>query len=136
LDDVLSRTSDRSRSIVEGLFDRLDRFGRRRNDRIRKRVGRYWVAFRSDAQGRVFAELRPHRGRVEVFILPPPRALSDPGGHARRAPASQGWGWFRTRFEIASTRHLAEAYDLVRQSYEDGRSRRSRAARRARAQRV
>ena len=120
MDDALTRTSDLSRTIVNGLFARINRHGRSRNDRIRRHVGRYWVALRSDAQDRVFAEIRPHRRHVEVFILPRPKDLRDPHRLARRAPKTQGWGWFRARFHVASVDRVPWAYELIRQSYEDG----------------
>ncbi|HKZ89597.1 MAG TPA: hypothetical protein VJ300_04980 [Thermoplasmata archaeon] len=119
--NALDRTSDESRAIVNELWVRLRRLGDRRQDRIHRRVGRYWIAIRSVRRGRVFAELRPHRTRIEVFILPPPRHLRDPHGLARQAPRSQGWGWFRARFHIDSRGLVPFAFDLIRQSYEDGR---------------
>lgn len=135
MDDALRRTSETSRAIVDAWYRRLDRLGRRRNDRIRKRVGVHWIAFRSDAQGRVFAEIRPRRDHVEVFILPPPNRLSDPLGLVRRAPSTQGWGWFRSRFDVVGKGQIVPAYRLLRQSYEDGRLP-SRASDRRRAQSV
>jgi predicted transport protein len=119
--DALERTSEGSKAIVEGLEGRLRGLGARRGDRITVRVGSHWVAWRSERSGRVFAELRPLRERVEVFILPRPRDLRDPRGLARGAPRTQGWGWFRTRFEIRSRDSLEGAYRLIRQSYEYGR---------------
>lgn len=119
--NALERTSERSRSIVAELHDRLQGLGRRRNDRIVRRVGDHWIAWRSVRHGRVFAELRPHRQRVEVFILPGPRELRDPNRLARRAPASQGWGWFRSRFDVTALDEVAPAFRLLEQSYEHGR---------------
>jgi len=83
---------------------------------------------------RVFAELRPLRGRVQVFILPRPRDLADSAGLARRAPRTQGWGWFRSRFEISSMAQIESAARLIVQSYEHGarRGNGGRATRRAR----
>ncbi|HKZ98256.1 MAG TPA: hypothetical protein VJ326_01500 [Thermoplasmata archaeon] len=117
----MDRAGDGSRAIVTGLAGRLRGLGDQRGDRISVRIGSHWVAWRSERSGRVFAEVRPLRGRVEVFILPLPRDLRDPGGLARKAPSTQGWGWFRSRFDIRSADGVDRAYRLIRQSYEYGR---------------
>lgn len=113
-------TSGMSRAIVSALRMRVRLAVGRRQDRIVERVGRHWIAWRSQERNRVFAELRPLRGRVQVFILPRPRDLSDSSGLARRAPRTQGWGWFRSRLEISSMAQVESAARLIVQSYEDG----------------
>ncbi len=111
-------TSGTSRAIVSALRDRVRLAAGRREDRIEERVSRDWIAWRSRNRDRVFAELRPLRGRVQVFILPRPRELRDPAGLVQRAPRTQGWGWFRTRFEVSSLAQIESAARLIVQSWE------------------
>ncbi len=118
MDNALERTSEESRAIVSQLGEMARSLGRQREDTIRQEVGPVWIALRSTKRDRVFAEIRPHRTRVEVFILPRPQDLMDPAGLARRAPPTQGWGWFRTRFHVSSTAEVSFAFRLIRQSYE------------------
>jgi len=127
-------TSGTSNAIVSALRTRVRLAASRRQDRIVERTSRYWIAWRSRNRDRVFAELRPLRGRVQVFILPRPRDLADSSGLARRAPRTQGWGWFRSRFEISSMAQVELAARLIVQSYEHGarRGNGGRATRRAR----
>src|SRR5437870_12374969 len=107
-----------SREIVGALRERLRAAAHRRHDRVLEHAGRHWISWRSRRADRVFAEIRPLRGRVQVFILPGLRELSDGSGLARRAPASQGWGWFRSRFEVTSMAQVEPAARLIIQSYE------------------
>src|SRR6266571_3223507 len=90
METAIDRTSDASREIVEALRQRL----------------RVAVARRED--------------RVEVFILPGPRELRGGAGLARRAPRTQGWGWFRTRFDVRSMGEVESAARLIVQSYLHG----------------
>jgi len=117
MDNALDRTSDVSREIVARLVERMTTVGNRRRDRIVRRVGRHWVAMRSTREGRVFAEIRPHRKRVEVFILPRPDELSDPRRLAHRAPSTQGWGWFNSHFDLVALADVEGGARLLRQSY-------------------
>lgn len=119
--NALQKTSEQSREIVSRLADGLRVVGGRRRDRIISRVGEYWIALRSERADRIFAEIRPLRARVEVFILPSPRDLRDPDGLVRRAPRSQGWGWFRARFDVRTPSQVPAAVRLLAQSYEYGR---------------
>ena len=109
METAIDRTSDASREIVEALRHRVRVETARRRDRLDERVSRYWIAWRSTKRDRVFAEIRPLRGRVEVFILPGPRDLRDSAGLARRAPRTQGWGWFRSRFDVRSMGQVESA---------------------------
>ena len=111
-------TSGTSRAIMAGLRERVRPAAIRRRDRIEERVGRYWISWRSRNRNRVFAEIRALQGRVQVFILPGPRDLRDSAGMARRAPRTQGWGWFRSRIEVSSLDGVAAAAKLIVQSYE------------------
>ena len=95
-------TSGTSRAIMAGLRERVRPVAIRRRDRVEEHVGRYWISWRSRNRNRVFAEIRALQGRVQVFILPGPRDLRDSAGLARRAPPTQGWGWFRSRIEVSS----------------------------------
>lgn len=121
MEDVLVKTSDESRAIVNELRERLRALGHRHGDKIVEKPGAYWIGWRSQRTGRVFAEVRPLQSRVQVFILPRHRDLSDPKGFARAAPSTQGWGWFRSRFDVLSTAQVGTAFDLLRQSYDWGR---------------
>lgn len=120
METAIDRTSDASREIIEALRQRVQVAAARREDRLDERVSRYWIAWRSHNRDRVFAEIRPLRGRVEVFILPGVRDLRDSAGLARRAPRTQGWGWFRSRFDVRSMRQVESAARLICQSYLHG----------------
>ena len=120
MEAVSEWTSGTSRAIVSALRNRVRIAADRRADRIEERVSRDWTAWRSRNGDRVFAELRTLRGRVQVFILPRPRELRDSAGLARRAPRTQGWGWFRSRFDVRSMGQVDSAARLIVQSYELG----------------
>jgi predicted transport protein len=131
-------TGGTSRAIMAGLRERVRPAVIRRRDRIEEHVGRYWISWRSGNRNRVFAEIRALQGRVQVFILPGPRDLRDSTGLARRAPRTQGWGWFRSRIEVSSLEGVEPAAKLIVQSYErvvsrGNGGRDSRAARRTQA---
>jgi hypothetical protein len=113
-------TGRTSREIVAALRERVGAAARRRQDQVLERAGPHWIAWRSRRVDRVFAEIRPLRGRVQIFILPRPHDLADAFGLARRAPRSQGWGWFRSRFEVTSMAQVEPAARLIIQSYEHG----------------
>ncbi len=117
---AIERTSETSRAIVDALRDRVRIVAARRDDRVVERVSRYWIAWRSRNRDRVFAEIRPLRERVEVFILPRVRDLRDAAGLARQAPRTQGWGWFRSRFDVRSIAQVDSAARLIVQSYAFG----------------
>jgi len=106
------------RHLIQEWLRELQRAAEDRGDRVEMRVNHYWVAFRSHKQKRAFAEIRPSRRRVEVFILPERKRLSDPAGIARAAPRTQGWNWFRTKFYVVGNGHGKAALSLLRQSYE------------------
>lgn len=135
MESILQRTSDESREIVTRLREHLRVLEARHRDRIRENGSKHWIGWRSERYGRVFAEIRPFRKRVEVFILPRKQDLADPIGLAHAAPKTKGWGWFRTHFDVTSPRDVDFAFRLIRQSYEkaakkaQGRSMRSRIAR-------
>lgn len=134
MEDVLIRTSDESREIVGEFRKKIQGLGRQHRDKIQEHTGEHWIGWRSEKHDRVFAEMRPLQGRVQVFILPRKRDLKDPGGLARAAPPTQGWGWFRTRFDVSSLRQVEPAFRLIRQSYERGLN--GHAARGARRKRI
>lgn len=133
---AIERTGPVSKAIVVALRDRLRAVAAEREDRIDERMSQQWISWRSRKGNRIFAEIRPSRERVEVFLLPSPRDLRDGSGLAKRAPPTQGWGWFRTRVDLRSIREVASAAALVRQSYlqglrPNGHARRPRSKRRA-----
>jgi len=109
-----------SEAIITALRQRVRKAAERRHDRVDERASHQWIAWRSRSADRVFAELRSLRGRIQVFILPGLGELSDTSGLARRAPRTQGWGWFRTRFEVSSMAQVDAAARLIVQSYERG----------------
>ncbi|HEY7589019.1 MAG TPA: hypothetical protein VIB49_09795 [Thermoplasmata archaeon] len=135
MEKALVRSSDESREIVSQLREQLRRLEARHHDRITENGSKHWIGWRSEKFGRVFAEVRALRGRVQVFILPRKQDLTDPAGLVRPAPKSQGWGWFRSHFDVTSLADVEFAFRLIRQSYErarkkpHGRSLRSRTAR-------
>ncbi len=134
MEAVSEWTGRTSQAIVSALRERVRIAANRRRDRVVERAGRYWIAWRSRKADRVFAEIRTLRGRVQVFILPGPRELADSSGLARRAPRTQGWGWFRSRVEVSSMAQVEPAARLIVKSYEHGirKGNGGRAARRAR----
>ena len=111
-------TPGTSRAIVTALRERVRTAASRRGDRIDEHVGEHWISWRSRKRDRVFAEIRPLRGRIQVFILPGPRDLQDHSGLAQRAPRTQGWGWFQSRLEVSSMERVEPAARLIVQSYE------------------
>ncbi len=120
MEKALERTSDTSRMIVSMLQQRMNAVAERHQDRLEVNESENWIGWRSARRDRVFVEMRPRRKKVEVFILPSRRQLEDPRRLARNAPETQGWGWFRTRFEIVSLDQVGPAFHLIRQSYERG----------------
>lgn len=120
MENALERTSETSRVIVSMLRQRMSAVAERHQDRLEVRESVHWIGWRSASRDRVFAEMRPHRNKVEVFILPARRQLKDPRKLAKAAPVTQGWGWFRTRFDIVSLDQVGPAFHLIRQSYEHG----------------
>ncbi len=119
------------RDLIQTWYRELQRVAAGHGDRVEMRVNRYWIAFRSDNQRRAFAEIRPNRRNVEVFILPERRHLADAAGIARPAPRTQGWNWFRTKFYVIGNGHGKAGFSLIRQSYELGAAPRLRRPRRA-----
>ncbi len=120
MEDVLVRTSDESREIVGEFRKKIQALAHEHGDKIREKVSESWIGWRSTRHGRTFAEMRPLQERVQVFILPPKRGLKDPRNLAKANPPSQGWGYFRSRFDVRSVREVESAFPLVRQSYERG----------------
>ena len=112
------RAGREPRQLIHEWLASLQKVAAGRGDQVVMRVNRNWIAFRSENQRRAFAEIRPTRHRVEVFILPERRSLSDPAGIARTAPRTQGWDWFRTKFHVVGNGHGKAALSLIRQSYE------------------
>ncbi len=117
---VWKRAGREPRHVIQKWHAELQRMAAVRGDRVEMRTNRYWIAFRSEKQRRTFAEIRPSRRRIEVFILPEKRALVDPSGIARSAPRTQGWNWFRTKFYVVGNGKAKGALSLLRQSYRHG----------------
>ena len=115
---VMRRASVETMQTMRALRVALAAHAGRRGDRFEVRYHVGWVAFRSAAAARAFAELRPGKRGIEVFLLPPRTALRDPRGLAGPVPPSRGWGWFRSRVKIENGHATELAADLLRQSYE------------------
>lgn len=120
MEDALVRTSDESREILGEFRKRIQALGHAHGDKIREKVSEHWIGWRSTRHGRTFAEMRPLQERVQVFILPPKRALKDPKRMAQASPPTQGWNYFLSRFDVRSVHEVDAAFQLVRQSYERG----------------
>lgn len=116
--NVMRRASRETMGTLRGMRSHLEVHARRRGDRLEVKYLSGWVAFRSAAVGRAFAEVRPGKSGIEMFLLPPRAALKDPKGLATPVPPSRGWGWFRTRVKIENGLSPAVAVSLLRQSYE------------------
>ncbi len=115
---VLDRASPETLRVLRGLRAQLAVHVGRRGDRLEVRYRSGWIAYRSTMAARVFAELRPGKRGIEVFLLPPRAALRDPRGLAAPMPPSRGWGWFRTRVKVENGGSPDAALELLRQSYE------------------
>jgi len=98
------------------LIAELREFAARQGDEITARVMPRWVALRSKRVQKVFAELRPSRERIQVFVLPPRWELGD-WTLASMAPISQGWGWFKSKFYVEGDGDVRSAIRLLRISY-------------------
>lgn len=115
---VMERASGQTTRALRAMRGELTEHAARRRDRLEVRYLSGWIAFRSAAAGRTFAEVRPGKKGIEMFLLPPKAALRDPEGLASPVPPSRGWGWFRTRVKIEDGLAPSAAVKLLRQSYE------------------
>jgi hypothetical protein len=103
--------------VMRALTEEVEKLLRGAGDQLLASPKTGWVSFKSAALRRVFAEIRPHRRDVEVFILPPVEDLRRPNGLASPSPPSQGWGWFRSKFRVRRVEEVVAAADLLFQSY-------------------
>jgi predicted transport protein len=115
---VLARASPETLRAVRAIRRDLAEHADRRGDRLEVRYNTGWIAFRSAAANRAFAEVRPSKKGIEIFLLPPRASLRDPDGLAVPVPPSRGWGWFRTRAKVDDGLSPSVAAALLRQSYE------------------
>ena len=116
--NVFQRASPETLRELRAFRTALSAHAGRRGDRIEVRYKVGWVSFRSLAANRSFAEVRPGKRGIEMFLLPPRTALRDTQGLATPVPPSRGWGWFRTRVKVENGFTPSAATDLLRQSYE------------------
>jgi len=128
---VIRRASPDTMRALRTMREALSADAERRGDRLEVRYLSGWIAFRSAAAGRAFAEVRPSKKGIELFLLPPRAALRDPRGLAVPVPPSRGWGWFRTRVKVENGLSPSVAADLLRQSYEYARRMPGKRSRRA-----
>ncbi len=98
------------------MLDELRGYATRHGDDIVVKVRSRWISVSSKRADKIFAELRPSKERIEVFLLPPPRELGN-GSLVCRPPPSQGWGWFRSKLYIDGDGDLRSAARLLRISY-------------------
>ena len=115
---VLARASPETLRSLRAMREALATYAERRGDRLEVRYKEGWVSLRSSAANRAFAEVRPGKRGIEMFLLPPRAALRDPRGLAGPVPPSRGWGWFRSRVKVEDGGLAAVTADLLRQSYE------------------
>jgi len=115
---VLRRASPETLRALRAIRETVAAHVERRGDRLDVRYLSCWIAFRSPGAGRAFAEVRPGKKGIEMFLLPPRAAISDPRGLATPVPPSRGWGWFRTRVKLEDGFSPRVAADLLSQSYE------------------
>ncbi len=102
--------------LFTGVRDRVAEELLLSGDYLEVRRMQDWISFRSASVKRVFAELRPHRRSLEVFILPPPERVRL-NGLARAAPPTQGWGWFQSKFRVVRAEDIGDAVELLMQSH-------------------
>ena len=76
------RAGREPRELIQGWRDQLQRVAAGHGDRVEMRVNRFWIAFRSENQGRAFAEIRPVNTTVVVKELIDPRWLLELEVHA------------------------------------------------------
>jgi len=115
---VMRRASPETMRALKAMRSELAAHAGRRGDRLEVKYLSGWVAFRSAAANRAFAEVRPGKRGIEMFLLPPRAELRDSRGIATPVQPSRGWGWFRTRVKVEDGLSPAVAVDLLRQSYE------------------
>jgi predicted transport protein len=128
---VMRRASPEMMRVLKVMRGEMGAHAGRRGDRLEVKYLSGWIAFRSAAANRAFAEVRPGKRGIEMFLLPPRAELRDSHGIAMPVPPSRGWGWFRTRVKMEDGLSPMVAVDLLRQSYEYARRMRGkRAARR------
>ena len=114
--NAMKRAGLETRMALSHLIDELKEHASAHHDAIEVRVMPRWISLRSRRGKRVFAELRPSKRRGEVFVSPPPREL----GFSRlvcRAPPSQGWDWFKSKFCFEGDGDVRSALRLLRISY-------------------
>jgi predicted transport protein len=114
----MRRASTETMRALKAMRSELAAHADRRGDRLEVRYLSGWVAFRSTAANRAFAEVRPGKKGIELFLLPPRAELRDSHGVATAVPPSRGWGWFRTRVKIENGLSSTVAVSLLRQSYD------------------
>ena len=115
---VMRRASSETMRALKAMRSELAAHAERRGDRLEVRYLSGWVSFRSASANRAFAEVRPGKKGIEMFLLPPRAELRDSHGIATPVPPSRGWGWFRTRVKIDDGLSPSVAANLLRQSYD------------------
>lgn len=133
---VLRRASPETLRTFHALRAAMSLHATRRGDRLGVRYGTGWISLRSAAAGRVFAEVRPGKKALEMFLLPALRASHDPMRLATPVPPSRGWGWFRTRIRVETDTSLSAIRELLVRSYEHARAMPRRTGKDPRARRL
>ena len=114
--NAMRRAGIEMRDSLRRLLDELRDFVESKDDELVVRVMSRWISIRSKRGGRIFAEMRPSKDSVEVFVFPPPGELGSPSLVAK-APSSQGWGWFRSKFVLDGDGGDRCALRILRISY-------------------
>lgn len=114
--NAMTRAGLETRACLRRMLDELSEFVSSRDDHMVVRVMSRWISVKSRNGRRVFAELRPGKEKIEVFVLPPPRELGA-GRMIAMAPYSQGWGWFKSKFVVEGNGGASAALRLLRISY-------------------
>ena len=114
--NAMRRAGMETRASLRRMLDELRSFLQSRDDELVVRVMSRWISIRGRKGGRVFAELRPSKESIEVFVLPSPRELGSPSS-VTMAPSSQGWGWFKSKFVFDGDGGAASALRILRISY-------------------
>ncbi len=114
--NAMRRAGIETRASLRRLLDELRSFVDSRDDELIIHVMSRWISIKSRRGGRIFAELRPSKESIEVFVLPPPRELGS-SSPVMKAPSSQGWGWFKSKFVFDGDGGATSALRILRISY-------------------
>lgn len=116
--DALDRGGKKAKELYFLLRRKIETFEKCDGRLFEEKIMKYWVSLRDRKKGKVFAEIRLSKDKLDVFILPMQSQLIDPHDLTFPVPPNQGWGWFRTRFWVENEDQVEACFRLIRQSYE------------------